>query len=318
MSLSNTISPEFVRAEFKRALEGDHGIPWVDAISTPVYESVSASERYVDLFDVPAMDVDKGLGSVEELIAKELSLSNESYAARLRVPDSIMRRDKTGQVLERVNDLARRTNEHWASLISAKLLSAESAAHWFDGQYVFDTDHRSGDSGEQSNDVSVDISALPVSANGSTTAPSDEEAALSVLQGLAKFDSFLDTAGEPLLSNSMQDEEWLIISHPTLAAHLRYAVGIEKLTAGKGNPLRGMMLDVVGNARLTTWIDRFAIIRKRGKAFIRQQETSPRITHLGPGSTYFEQNKETHLFSAKVDRAVGYGLWQDMVLVTLA
>lgn len=316
-NMSDIISPEFVKAEFRRALEGDAGVPWVDAISTPIFDSSSASEKYVDLFDVPAMDVDRGLGAVGELVAKSLSLSNEAYAARLRVPDYLLRRDKTGQVLERIRDLARRVNEHWAKLISDKLDVAESTVHWFSDQFVLDTDHSIGDSGTLDNDLSIDISALPTSTSGSITDPSEEEAALSMLQGLSQFYTFKDTAGEPIMANSFRDESWLVMSAPELAAHLQFAATAERLAQGRGNPLRGMDIEVVGNARLSSWTSKFVIIRKRQKAFIRQQETNPRIRHLGEGSTYFETNKETHLFSAKVDRAVGYGLWQDMVLVTL-
>ena len=47
----------------------------------------------------------------------------------------------------------------------------------YDGQYFFDTDHVEGDSGTQSNDLSVDISALACSVHGTTTAPSVEDLA---------------------------------------------------------------------------------------------------------------------------------------------
>ena len=105
--------------------------------------------------------------------------------ATLEVLVDDIRRDKTGQVMTRVRELAERANSHWASLLSALIIAGESTA-CYDGQYFFDTDHAEGDSGTQDNDIGVDISALPAAVHGVVTAPSVEEMQQSILKGIAQ------------------------------------------------------------------------------------------------------------------------------------
>jgi hypothetical protein len=55
--------------------------------------------------------------------ASRSSIKHFEGTLELAVRD--MRRDKTGQIMVRVNDLADRTNAHWASLLSTLILNGE-------------------------------------------------------------------------------------------------------------------------------------------------------------------------------------------------
>jgi hypothetical protein len=118
-----------------------------------------------------------------------ITIVNKRYEATLEVLLDEMRRDKTGQVMVRVAELAQRTNAHWAKLLSTLLIAGESAV-CYDGQFFFDTDHAEGDSGAQDNDLSVDIAV--------TSAPTAGEMEGAILRLTQQILGFKDDQGEPM------------------------------------------------------------------------------------------------------------------------
>ena len=137
-------------------------------------------EEYAWLGQVPAMRQWIGGRDAKGLPEYNFTIRNVHYEATLDFLVRDLRRDKTGQCLTRIRELATRANAHWASLLSTLILNGAST-DCYDGEYFFDTDHSEGSSGNQSNDISVDISELPVPSDsqGSTTAPSVPEMQLA-------------------------------------------------------------------------------------------------------------------------------------------
>lgn len=311
---AQTLSSRAVIGEFYRSLEQDTGVAWVDSVSA-LFNSDQDSETYAWLGNAPAMREWVGGRNAKGFRENGLTIKNKHFEATQEISVKDMRRDKTGQVMARIRDLSARTNSHWASLLSTLVINAESTV-CYDGQYFFDTDHTEGDSGTQSNDISVDISALPTSVHGTTAAPSVEEMQQAILQGITQIVSFVDDQGEPMNEGA---QDFVVMVPSSLAFVARAALA---MPAGTGvteqRALGGLNISLAINPRLSAWTTKFAVFRADGgvKAFIRQQETDVELKAKAEGSE-FEFDNDSHQYGVDTWRNVGYGYWQHACLVTM-
>jgi phage major head subunit gpT-like protein len=304
---------------FYKRLEQDLGQSWAGRISMPM-NSDQEAETYAWLGQAPQMREWVGGRHAKGLRENGLTITNKKFEATLEIPKEWLERDKTGQIRVRINEMATRANSHWAKLLSQLIVNAESAV-CYDGQYFFDTDHSEGDSGAQSNDISVDISALPVAAHGSTTAPSPGELQQCILQGAQKILGFLDDQGEPMNENARQ---FLVMVPLSLWIPALTAVGVPMLDNGNANVLMSASMDgfsftIASNARLSAWTDKLAVFRTDSdvSAFIRQEEKPISMKAKAEGSEH-EFDTDTHQYGIDARRNVGYGYWQNACLVTMA
>jgi len=297
-------------------LELDPGMAWLDGISN-LFGSDQASERYEFLGQSPGMREWIGGRHAKGFSGNGITILNRHYESTIEVRNTDRRRDKTGQVQARINEWTDRAQTHWASLVSALLLAAPSTV-CYDGQYFFDTDHSEGSSGSQSNDITVDISALPAAVHGVVTAPSVEEMQQAILAGITKILSFLDNQGEPMNENARR----FLVTVPTALYTIAVAATSTLVTAAlqqnlNPNIVAGLTVDVQMNPRLT-WTDSFAVFRTDSpiKAFIRQSEMETELKVLGEGSDYEFENDAIQL---GIDnwRGAGYGYWQRGCYVTM-
>lgn len=309
---AQSLSSRAIIGEFYRMLEQDIGQSWVPALSM-LFTSDQDSEEYAWLGQAPAMREWVGGRHAKGFRENGLTIKNKHYEATLDVLVRDMRRDKTGQILARIGEMAQRTNAHWASLLSTLIINGESTT-CYDGQYFFDTDHSEGDSGTQSNDISVDISAVPAGVHGSTTAPSVEEMQQAVIKGIQSIYGFVDDQGEPM--NELASN-FLVMTPPSLwqvasSAFNRPVSDINQLVPANLN------ISVVTNARMSAWTDKFGVFRTDGsvKPFIRQQETDVDLKVKAEGSEY-EFDNDAHQYGVDTWRNVGYGYWQHACLVTM-
>ena len=308
------ITSRAVIGEFYRVLQLDEGAGWVNSLGM-YFESDQASEQYAWLGDAPAMREWIGGRHAKGFRENNITIENKHFEATVEIALRHLRRDKTGQAMVRIGELAVRANTHWASLLSTLILNGGSTV-CYDGQFFFDTDHSEGDSGTQSNKINVDISALPTEVHGVVSAPSVAEFQQSVLKAIAQIMSFKDDQGEPM--NEMANE--FIVEVPTSLAF----VAINALTVPRGtdleeqNPLGGFRVTPVTNARLNTWTDQFAVFRADGrvKPFIRQEEEGVNIKAKAEGSE-FEFDNDAHQYGIDSWREAGYGYWQHACHVTL-
>lgn len=296
---------------------------WVTSVAMRM-DSTQATEEYGWLGASPAMREFIEGRSPQELAENSFTVSNKDYEGSIQIWSKDMRRDKTGQIQIRVNQLADRANDHPAKLLSTLIVNAESAA-CYDGQYFFDTDHSEGDSGSQSNDISVDISALPTTNHGTTTAPAPEEMARAIVAGIVQLLTFKDDRGEPMNQSATGFTVMMPLgTNGGLASAALEAVSQLLGEGGKSGliaaTLKGRFtIDLVINPRLTTWTDKFAVFRtdEAAKPFILQEEMAPEVVALGDGSEYEKLNKK-QLFGVDWSGNVAYAYWQYGVLVTLA
>lgn len=310
---ASTLSSRAIIGEFYRTLSQDSGA-WAPLVSM-LFTSDQDSEEYAWLGQSPAMREWVGGRHAKGFRENGLTIKNKHYEATVDILLKDLRRDKTGQVMARIRELALRTNSHWASLLSTLIINGESAV-CYDGQYFFDTDHSEGDSGTQSNDISVDISTLPATVHGVITAPSVEEFQQALLKGITQIQTFVDDQGEPMNEDAMS---FLIMVPSSLGFVARNSLA---MPAGTGvseqRVVGGFNVQAAINPRLSSWTDKFAVFRTDGsvKPFIRQQETEVDLKAKAEGSEY-EFDNDAHQYGVDTWRNVGYGYWQDACLVTM-
>jgi hypothetical protein len=298
------LSSRAVMGMYYARLELNPGMAWIDGVSN-YFESDQSSERYAFLGMSPAMREWVGGRQAKALRGNEFTLVNKHYEATLEIARRDLRRDKTGQIMARVQDFADRSQTHWATLLSALII---------DG----DTDHAEGDSGTQSNDITVDISALPALVHGATTAPSIEEMQQSIMAGIAQILSFKDDRGEPMNENASQFIVTVPVSLYQVAANAVSSVATSAMQENfNPNLISGLNIQVRMNPRLT-WTDKIAVFRTDSpiKAFIRQSENGVELKAKAEGSE-FEFDNDAWQFGIDTWRTVGYGYWQRACLVQM-
>jgi len=312
----NKLTERQIIGTFYQTLNADAGAGWINDVSN-LFSSDQASEDYAWLGMAPAMREWVGGRNAKGFSENDLTIKNKHFEATLEILVKDLRRDKSGQALVRIADLARRTNAHWASLLSTLTLNGTSTA-CYDGQYFFDTDHSEGDSGSQSNDIEVDISAQPCEVTGTPTAPSVEEMQWSIVNGIQAIAGFKDNQGEPLNETA---SSFLVMVPMSLLNAAKQAVATSVQVDASQTALTALKQDfrisAVPNVRLT-WDDSFVVFRTDGsiKSFIRQEETPVRLSVKGYGSE-FEFDNDAHQYGVDAWRNVGYGMWQNACYITM-
>lgn len=299
--------------EYYAALEQDEGNSWVPLVSN-LFQSDQEAETYKWLGQSPAMREWIGGREARGFRENGITIANKHFEATLEVLVDEIRRDKTGQVMVRVRELAQRTNAHWAKLLST-LIEAGEAAVCYDGQFFFDTDHAEGDSGAQSNDITSDIAT--------TTAPTAGEMSGSILLATQQILGLKDDRGEPMNENAR--EFLVMVPVPYMAAAaaaLGSSVIVQNATAVASNTimamgtLGGFVYRLAVNPRLT-WTTKFAVFRADSpiRALIRQEETPVALNAIAEGSEE-EFKNQRHLYGVDTWRNAGFGYWQRACLVT--
>jgi len=301
--------------EFYKQLEQNPAPAWLPAISMKM-ESDQASETYKWLGQVPAMREWIGGRLAKGFYGNSYTIANKKYEATLVVELEDLRRDKTGQVMVRIGELAQRANAHPASLLSALIIAGEATA-CYDGQYFFDTDHKEGNNTtSQSNDLSIDISALPASVHGSTTVPSVEEMSLVILQCIQAIKGFKDNENQPM--NELANN-FLVLAPTSLYGIALSAVTATTLGSNATNvlPRAGFNIAVDVDPR-STWTEQIAVFRTDGnvRPFIVQEEVPLTISAIAEGSE-LEFKEDQHQYGVMSSMNVGYGYWQHACLATM-
>lgn len=309
---ASALSSRAIIGSFYNTLEQDLGGTYIPGISN-LFQSNQESETYKWLGMSPQMREWIGGRQAKGFRSDGQTITNKTYEATLEVLLDEIRRDKTGQVMVRVRELAERTNSHWAKLLSELLIAGESTA-CYDGQFFFDTDHAEDDSGTQNNDLTSDITT--------TTAPTAGEFETALLKGMEAIIGFKDNQGEPM--NEGAKAFLCMVPVPFMSAAAA-AIGSEIIVDSSTSrtnriltlgSMGGFSVELSVNARLT-WTTKFALFRTdaQTKALIRQEEEGVTVDALAEGSEEEFKNKR-HLYGVKAIRNVGYGYWQRACLTT--
>lgn len=296
--------------EYYARLEQNDGTEYIAGISN-YFTSDQESEIYKWLGMSPAMREWVGGRHAHGFRENGFTIKNKKFEATMEVLVDEIRRDKTGQVMIRVREMADRTNAHWAKLLCALLLAGESAI-CYDGQYFFDTDHSEGESGTQSNIVTLDI-ATPAD-------PTASEMEKAVLKAVERLVGFLDDKGEPMNENANAFHVMVPTSFmAATAAALKNPIIVDG-TGARTNTITnigGFQFGMSVSPRLSPWATKFAVLRTdaESKALIRQEEEGVKMSAVAEGSE-LEFNEDKHRYGVKTIRNAGYGLWQRGALVS--
>jgi len=291
------------------------GIPSRIGMNIPSNEE---TETYRFLGSSPMMREWVGGRLLESLQKNEYQLANKHYEASLDFNVDDLRRDKTGQMMLRIADLAKKTAAHWEKLRSAAEV-AGTGALCYDGQYFFDSDHAEGVTGSQINLITA---TQVTSCNVSTAAaPTADELAL-VFTGLVSYMmTYVDSMGDPVNGDA---RKFLAVLPPNMFAAGLQAVTADRLSSGISNVVegfqaRGFNIDVACNPRLGAAGAVFYFYREDGtmKPYLLQDERGVQTSMIGRGSEEeFKNNR--WLMGVDAWRAVGYGLWHGAQHVTLS
>ncbi|MDI6808254.1 MAG: Mu-like prophage major head subunit gpT family protein [Candidatus Eisenbacteria bacterium] len=312
---ASVLSSRAVIGMFYERLEQGIGLDWAADLSMFFDKSTQAEEEYKWIGPAPTMREWKGGRQPVGLSDAGQKIKNTLYESTLEIDIYDLQFDQTGQLKVRIDEHAAQANTHWIELLSDKILNG-AAGVCYDSHYFFDTDHEGGDSGVQSNKVSVDISALPCNQHGSVTAPSPEEMELLILYAIQTTLGFKNEKGKPANRGAKSFRVMVPVSLMMSAAA---AIVNPVLTSGKTNTIvtSDFEIKLITNGDLT-WTDRFSVFRADGytKPFIRQQREDVKVAAVAEGSE-LEFYRHKHHYGISAYRGVGYGQWRHACQIIL-
>lgn len=280
-------------------------------------------EEFAWLGQVPIMR--QWIGGRQEQVLNKYSLSIRNYEYEATLPISVpdQRRDKTGQIRQRVADLAVRTATHWNTLAGNWITAGEAGTLGlcYDGQFFFDTDHNESGS-NQTNDLTA--TEVPSANVTTTTTLTSAEAAGIITETIAYLMTLTDDVGEPV--NQSPTEVLILATKPGHYQGLKTALATNNLGTGAGNnnPLlawNDFKIEVKFVPQRITAADKlyffFGNPELGGTPLIRTNEVPVHTSLQGAGSAE-EFNNNRHLFGVNATRGMGYGMWQKAALVTLS
>ena len=318
MSLAELSSRAIIGRYYKR-LNQKTGMAWVEALSN-YFTSDQESETYKCLGQVPVMRDWVGGRQAKGFTTNGLTIENKHFEATLEIPLVDLRRDKTGQINVRVNELADRTNTHWAQLLSKLIIGGESTV-CYDGQYYFDTDHKDATGPVQSNKIGITLNDYKSQIDGGKVGnpdnPSEAALRIAILRTIQQILSFKDDQGEPMNENA---SKFLVVVPTSLWYVARAAVSVPLTIGGASNAVKVLDeidISISQNPRLD-WSDKFAVFRTDSsvKSFIRQEEKGIQLKAIAEGSE-LEFKHDKHWYGVDTWRNVGYGFWQNSCLTQL-
>lgn len=311
-------SRDIIGSFYKRYTESVDG-SWANQLATLINTNKEV-ETYKWLGAAPPVREWLGPRHEQGLGRYSMSITNKKYEATLRFDVDDLRRDKTGQIAVRVSEMARKAAIHPESLLSTLIINGDTTTSGlcYDGQQFFDTDHSEGDSGTQTNDLTA--TEIP-SANVSTaTAPTASEMANILLECVGYQYIYKDDKGDPI--NGDARNFVVMVGTTQLYSAAAQAIGLNALASGADNPLRalnGVTITPIFNPRLSALTSQIEFFRVDGdvRPFIHQVEV-PLMTQLIGAGSELEFEEDAHKFGIKIVHAVGYGMWQHAMEVTLS
>ncbi len=265
---------------------------------TTVVKSTGSQESYRWLGTVPQMRP-WGTGRLARgLRSESYSVENQKYESTIEVDRDELADDQLGQVMVRVKELARRAITHPDKLLANMLEhGADSGYTSYDGSTFFATAHSSGDSGEQTNMVSMDVT--------NPGAPTAEEFAASYQYAVEKMLSLKDDQGEPMNS----DLGKLIVLVPVNLWYQAKKALTAQVLDNSTNVLSGEAKVLVFPQLTST--DRWYLCRSdvEVRPFIFQDREPIEFTALAEGSEE-SFKREKYLYGVRARYALAYGYWQ--------
>lgn len=311
--IGQALSSRAIMGRFYDTLSTAAPPAWVPRVAMEM-RSDQPVENYKWLGMSPVMREWVGGRNAKGLRGNGIDVRNLVFEATLDIDIDDWRRDKTGQFMIRVDELATRAQQHRARLLSDLIAGGEDA-NAYDGKRFFAANHAEGSSGTQSNALSFDISDNAT--GGTATAPTPLTIQRAVLAAVQAIMGFKDDQGEPMNEDAAAFD--VMVPTPFMGATLS-ALTLPLIAGGDSNILAarpGFTLTPVINPRLP-WTTKLGVFRTDGsvKPFIEQVEQDPQIRAIAEGSE-METLQRKHVYTVDRIGNVAYGYWQHACLVTL-
>jgi phage major head subunit gpT-like protein len=312
---ASSLSSRAIIGRFFQRLEAERELTWFHRIAQH-FDSDQASEKYPLLGGSPIFREWVGGRLAKGFREQYIEIANRHFEATLEVQVSDLRRDKTGQLDVRIDELAKRAARHPEALI-AGLINSGHTATCYDGKNFFDAAHEEGESGVQSNDLSIDTALLnvPIAEIGSPTQPSARTLVAVAQRVFAHFASLKDDRGEPAHENARQ----FLVMTPTPMSFSFNGLAVKDWPDREPNVLHyiDQKFEFRHNPRLG-FTNQLVVFRTDDtvKPFIHQVETGVALKARAEGSEFAFAN-DAHQYGVDQWHNMGYGYWQDACRVTL-
>ncbi len=316
MGLQDLASPAII-GTFYEQLAAEFDMSWASELGWLNSGSNQETETYKWLGMVPKFREWVNGRAAGHPKVESFSIRNKLWEQTLEFSIDDLRRDKTGQIMIRIGELAQSGAAFWEDLVTTLINNGNVALNTcYDGELFFDTDHPVKESTTGSTTAKNLITTTEVTSLNVTTAtaPTPDEAAKVIGGIVGHFMTYKSDQGHLLNSNA---RSFLIMCGTTdiwMAAQT--AISAPFLTSGASNPLsglksRGYSFNVMLNPNLTSATDMIYLFRTDAKLkpFILQEETATKVTVIGAGSEEEFKNRR-HLFGTERIGNAGYGLWQ--------
>ncbi len=270
-----------------------------------VVKSTGPTENYRWLGTVPQMR-EWGSGRVAKgLRSESYSVENHKYEATIEVDRDELADDQLGQIMIRIKELAYRAATHPDKLLANLLENGATAGYnSYDGTTFFSSNHQSGDSGVQSNDLTYNVS--------DPSNVSADEFAESYKQAVQTMLSYKDDQGEPM-NNEIGK---LFVLVPTNLWYQAKKSLTADMISDSTNILSGEA-KVIVFPRLsdqTKWF--LCRVDVPVRPFIFQDREPLEFSVLADGSEEAFK-REKYLYGVRARYALAYGYWQYCVRTTL-
>jgi phage major head subunit gpT-like protein len=311
------LDSEAFRYNFAQGLEAGREQLWAARLAF-MQDSDKLTETYNWLGHVPVMREWNGARALETLAKYTLSITNKTYEASMAFSIDDLRRDHSGQLARRIQDLGLRAVTHWNKLASTMIQDGTGTASGlsYDGVSFFDTDHNESGS-NQSNDLTA--TEIPEADVGTAASPTATEAAGIINEAVGYAATLTDDRGEPI--NQDITGGIIMCSKHTIASAFRQAIALPVLASGATNPTAGlgMNFQVMMNPRLTDADEVYVFFdggaTDRPLIFQEEQAITPRM--IGAGSE-LEFAYRQHVVGIDAVRGIGYGRWQRALYIALS
>lgn len=297
-----------VLAEMLYRLDVGLGLQWFGPLVFKIDSTDPNGETHNWLGGVPGMSERKGDPTFAKPRNAQFAIVHKPWQCGLLIPKEEWLFNKSGMIQKRTVDQVDVALGHPGELVQSLISSGEATA-CYDGQYFFDTDHSEGKSGTQSNDITT--------AKAGTT-PTASEMKTAILNALAALWGFKDDQGNLVNVNAAE----FTVGVPTaLYPTLLEAIGLILVVGGNTNILNpnNTIFKIVPQMLPNVTGNKLYVARRRealmGSAFIYQVLMPSEPVILGIDSEYCKQTGNL-LFKVEGTYNMGYGRWQDIVLVT--
>lgn len=277
-----------VRGDFIMAMEQSRDRSWFP-FCTSIFDTDQPQEDYPFLGAVPRLRKWEAARAVNELNKGKLTIVNDEWESSVGIARKDWRRDKTGQISMRVQELGDATVELPEELLSTILNTGHSTSLAWDGTALFSTSRTWDKSGTMNNSLGTGDGM----AGGA--APTSAQMSVNILKCIQQMLGLKDDQGRPI---NGQAREFGVIVPVNMWSAAVAALKDQFTSAGASNTL----VSAVGagdvrvrhfvNPRLTA-TNAFFVARldARIKPLIYQEELV-NVELLGPDSEYARLNNK--------------------------